>query len=82
MKALFLAVFVCSASLSTPAFALVVKGTQCHPDSPTGFCCPNDGRASGPYCPARPIKTNTGATNTSQPAPKSVLLRLQPTTDR
>ncbi len=82
MKALALALFVCSASLTTPAFADVVKGTQCHPDSPTGFCCPNDGKASGPYCPARPIKANTGGTNTSQPAPKAVLLRLQPTTDR
>jgi hypothetical protein len=82
MKALALALFVCSASLTTPALADVVKGTQCHPDSPIGFCCPNDGKASGPYCPARPIKANTGGTNTSQPVPKAVLLRLQPTSDR
>lgn len=35
------------------AAADVVKGTQCHPNSPVGFCCPNDGRPSGPYCPDR-----------------------------
>lgn len=82
MKALALALFVCSASLASPALADVVKGTQCHPDSPVGFCCPNDGRASGPYCPDRQIKANTGNSNTSKPAPKAVLLRLQPTADK
>ncbi|AFY30692.1 hypothetical protein [Calothrix sp. PCC 7507] len=40
-------------SVTTQASADVVKGTQCHPNSPVGFCCPNDGRPSGPYCPDR-----------------------------
>jgi hypothetical protein len=40
-------------STITQATADVVKGTQCHPNSPVGFCCPNDGRPSGPYCPDR-----------------------------
>jgi hypothetical protein len=40
-------------SVTTQASADVVKGTQCHPSSPVGFCCPNDGRPSGPYCPDR-----------------------------
>ncbi|MBW4577811.1 MAG: hypothetical protein KME08_21485 [Aphanothece sp. CMT-3BRIN-NPC111] len=38
---------------SFPAWGDVVKGQQCHPGSPVGFCCPNDGRPSGPYCPDR-----------------------------
>ena len=82
MKVLALAFFICGASLASPAFADVVKGTQCHPDSPVGFCCPNDGKASGPYCPARPIKANTGSSNTSKLTPKSSLQPLQPTTKR
>lgn len=40
-------------SVISQARADVVKGTQCHPNSPVGFCCPNDGRPSGPYCPDR-----------------------------
>jgi len=44
------------AQASTP---IVVKGTQCHPSSPVGFCCPNDGRPSGPYCPDRRVAPKT-----------------------
>ena len=81
MKALILGLFICSAALTSPASADVVKGTQCHKDSPVGFCCPNDGRASGPYCPARPIKAKAESTNTSSPTPKT-LLHVLSTADR
>uniref|UniRef100_B8HS41 Uncharacterized protein n=1 Tax=Cyanothece sp. (strain PCC 7425 / ATCC 29141) TaxID=395961 RepID=B8HS41_CYAP4 len=61
--ALAFAIGTVCVSLSPAEAQVVIKGTKCHPDSPQGFCCPNDGRPSGPYCPARPITTNTNTQN-------------------
>jgi hypothetical protein len=46
---------VLTTTIAQASTAVVVKGTKCHPSSPVGFCCPNDGSPSGPYCPERRI---------------------------
>ncbi|MBD2665912.1 hypothetical protein B6N60_02680 [Richelia sinica FACHB-800] len=46
---------VLTTTIAQASNAIVVKGTNCHPGSPVGLCCPNDGSSSGPYCPERRI---------------------------
>ena len=50
---------VLSSNIAQASTPIVVKGTKCRPGSPVGFCCPNDGTSSGPYCPARRIAPKT-----------------------
>ncbi len=59
LAACSLITIVLTSTIAQATTPIVVKGPKCHPSSPVGFCCPNDGRPSGPYCPDRRLTTNT-----------------------